>query len=318
MILLIDLDTKELEEVNIENLSSLQNLHLQSSSVEQITLKSLNALENLTLHITKLKTNLQTDLYDQMPNIGVLTIRCDLLNFYFHKLNKKLNIENLCNEGFFFDHICNLRHWNIEKLSIKRCSYKHISKFFSVCENFRDLLELNVYYCKIIKIEKKMFDGISMLRSLKINGDFEFQIIDHDAFSNLKQLVYLDLSSNVIDSLDKRTFSELVNLETLDLSSMRVKSLDENIFSNLKNLRQLDLESNELKFLNPRLFFGLENLYELNLSRNKLSHFDLRILDNLSGLENINLSRNLINKDKKSEIVNRFRENGIEFSFNIF
>ena len=289
---------------------------MKSESVERITLKSLNALKNLTLYITKLKTNLQKDFYDQMPNIEVLTIRCVFLNFYFHKLNKKLDIENLCNEGIFFNHIynLNLRHSKIEKLSIKRCSYKHISYLFSVCDNFRNLLQFDIYNCKITKIEKRMFDGISMLRSFKIESNFDdVEKIDHDAFSNLTQLVYLDFSGNIIESLDNRTFSKLVNLESLNLRLNRLKSLD--IFSNLKNLSQLYLRSYDLEVLDPRLFIGLDNLCELNLSCNKLTHFDLRILDNLPGLKKINLSRNLMNK---TEIVHRFNENRIEFTFDIF
>ena len=297
--------------MNIESLSSLEYLHLRSESVERITLKSLNALKCLTLYISDIITNLQPDFYDQMPNIEVLTINCEFLDLNFRKLDQKLVIRNLCNRSFNIDQFFNHTHRNIEKLSVISCDDKQISKLFSVCDNFRNLSQLDINDCEITKIDKRMFYESNHLRSLSLNRN-KTQIIDTDAFSNLKLLVSLDLSTNLIESIDKLTFSELVNLEKLSLNGNRLKNLHENIFSNLKSLRQLDLGSNELKFLNARLFFGLGNLYELNLSANGLIDFDLCILNYLRELKKINLSKNLIKQENETEIVHRFKENGIE------
>ena len=306
---------RTVKEVNIGNLRSLKHLRLKSHSVERITLKSLNALEKLSLDINYQLTKLQTDLYDQIPNIELLSVDCmDLFTYTVFILEKRVSIRKMRNDEFSsVGLICN----RIEKLSITHCSVKHLSKLFRVCDKFRDILELDISVCEDTKIEKKMFsDGFTKLRSLKILRSKNFLIIDHDSFSILKQLVSLDLSGNFLESIDKRTFSELANLEALNLSGNRIKSLDENIFSDLKNLRQLDLSSNRLEKLDSRLFIGLENLCELNLSGNKLTHFDLLILDNLPRLRKVNLSGNLIKKDNVTEILNRFKESAIESEFN--
>lgn len=271
----------------------------------------------LFLYINNLesKLELKRDLCDQIPNIEQIYMNCsDLFTFIFYKFEKKLSIKKIMNDDFSsFGSVFN----QIEKLSLTHYSNdNHLSKLFSVCDNFRSLLELNMCNCKVDKIDKKMFDGLTKLRSLKIKKSRNPQNVDCDAFSNLKHLVCLDLSSNRIESLDERTFSELVNLETLNLSGNNLISLDENIFSNLKNLRELDLGSNEFKFLDLRLFFGLENLNELNLSNYKLTCFDLGMLNYLPYLKKITLSGKLIYKDsKETEVLKRFKEGGIEFIF---
>lgn len=72
-----------MEKVAIENLPSLEFLHLRSHSVERIELKSLKSLKELILNINVEPNNLQTDFYDQMPNIEQLR-----LNF---KVRKSIN-----------------------------------------------------------------------------------------------------------------------------------------------------------------------------------------------------------------------------------
>lgn len=70
--------------------------------------------------------------------------------------------------------------------------------------NFPYLSSLSISNTRIAKLEKEMFDGFRMLRDLSICFNEELRIIDHDAFSNLKQLDRLFVNKNAIESFDNR------------------------------------------------------------------------------------------------------------------
>ena len=160
-----------------------------------------------------------------------------------NSLEKSLELCSINNEEFNFDYIyiiCSqitklkIMHSNSEKISKLLCSY-----------SFPNLLELEIEFCEIARIEKKLFVELPMLKKLMIHFNLTLQTIDEDAFSDLKQLVHLDLSYNRIESLEKMTFFELVNLNYLDLSVNRLRNIDENAFWRLKKLKTLNLNHND-------------------------------------------------------------------------
>lgn len=288
---------------------------MKSRSVKQITLESLDSLKCLILDINHLRSNLQTDFFYQISNIQELYVDLDSLNvsFSYFRLEKKLVFSLKSNKDIDFGPIYTIKN-RIEKLQINESDIDN-TQLFNICHTFTNLIELDIFKSKIAKIEKKMFDGLANLRSLKFFNNRNYHLmIDFDAFSNLKQLVDLDLSNNSFEPFDKRIFSELVNLETLDLGVIGLKSLDENIFSNLKNLRELYLRSNKFDAFDHRIFSGLENLYELHLPDYKSTHFDSRILDYLPRLKKIVLTRMSIS-DNEFEILTQFKTSGIDFEF---
>ena len=133
-----------------------------------------------------------------------------------------------------------------------------------------------------------------MLRELSIRK-CNIEMIEDDAFSNLKQLVSLDLYRNLLVTLKPHYFSELINLEYLELSDNRIESIEKNVFSNLKNLRELDLSNNKLSILDRELFIGVPNS-EIFLDGNN-SDFDY-LFDDLN--VNDQTSRNdLVDQQQK-------------------
>ena len=303
---------ERLEEINIENLPYLKYLRLKSSSVDRITLKSLNALKRVFFYINHLQTGLQADLCDQIPNIEKLTVKLDAFLFDYVKTEKKLSISlhSVDDIDFFpFYPITN----EIEKLQITDSKIDS-GKLVRVFRHFRNVSDLSICESDIAKIENETFNGLPNLLSLSLHYNRYLETIDHEAFSNLKQLQHLSLSHNFIHSLDNRVFSGLVSLETLNLIENGIESLDENIFSSLENLRRLYLGSNKYELLDHRLFVGLGNLIELHLPGCVLTNFDLRILDNLPRLEKILLSKTSIIHNERA-ILNRFYESRIDFKF---
>lgn len=297
----------KLDYIIIDSLCSLDFLSLQPYSVKEISLKYLYALKQVYLHSDEI-INIQTDLFEHLPNINYFYYFNDSMKIEFEKFKKRIDVYRISfikdlNFDFFIKHFSN----QIEKSRIMYFNSENITKQLSKY-HFPNLIRLEITSCDITRIEKKLFDGPqSMIQLLDINSNSDLEIIDHDAFSNMKQLVSLDLSFNNIESLDRRLFSGLINLESLKLNHNRLKSLDENIFSNLKNLKELCLRNNQLEILDAKLFVGLKNLNELNLYNNEISNFDVRILDNLPLIKRIHLSENKINN--KEDIFNRFAEN---------
>ena len=236
----------DLEEIKIESLSSLKSLKLKIFTLERISLRNLPALRDFEFCCFSLSTlQLQNDLIDffgQNLKSTIETFKLDIGSFEldFSSLHKSLLIILYRNdENLNLDFIYLLYNY-IKKLKIWFCNHANMIKLFSNL-NFSKLEELEIFFCDITRIESKMFNGsFPMLQQLCIHVNENLKIIDHDAFSNLRELKKLYLHSNSIESIDQRTFSELVNLEYLDLSKNRLKIIDGTMFSNLKKLKRID------------------------------------------------------------------------------
>lgn len=283
----------KLDYIIIDSLSSLDYLNFHFYSVKEISLKYLYALKQVDLYLHS-NVNIQTNLFEHLPNIQTFFYCNHFMRIEFKKLPKKhINVNNICfikdlNFDYFINHFSN----QIEKLRIMYLNSENLTKLLSEY-HYPNLLQLEIRNCDITRIEKKLFDGSQpMIQRLNIRYNSNLEIIEHDAFSNMKRLVTLDLSNNRIESLDRRIFSALNNLQVLCLHKNRIKRIDGNLFSHLKKLTAINLSDNKLEILDAKSFVGLENLRTLCFSNNKLSHFDVGILVNLPRIEWINLSGN--------------------------
>ena len=110
-------------------------------------------------------------------------------------------------------------------------------------------------------------------------------------FAGLVNLTELDLSSNLLESLDARLLAGLADLMDLNLRSNRLTSLDAELFAGLSGLERLNLRSNRLAALNAELFAGLSSLERLDLYANRLSELPQGIFDGLD-VERLYLNRN--------------------------
>ena len=201
------------------------------------------SLRNLKLRFNdyRIDSTIHAKLFDYLPNIEYLSLDSYLSNFNLDSLFnlKRLSLEGRLEKDFNFDlfkNICN----QMEELSIELydIDYKSLAKLF-YGHQFPIMKTFTIYMCiRLTKFEKKLFDGFRMLQSLNITYNTQLQEIDRDAFSNLKQLTSLDLSSNCynllddeinpLDSLDQMYFSGFINLKYLNLSHTGLKRIDAN------------------------------------------------------------------------------------------
>ena len=306
--------------VNLDGLRSLEYLYLCLDSFECISLKNLPLLRHLELELcyfNQINSNIQSQFLDYLQNIEYLTLIGVLSDFNVDSLFKLKNLSliGLIDKKFNFNLFKNRLCHQLEEIWINVSNFQDecLSHMFYGC-HFPILKSL--FICgsdHIEKIEKKLFDRFPILQALSISNHIRLRKIDQDAFCDLKQLIYLNLRANCIQSLCKMHFSGLKNLRYLRLSKNKLKHIEENLFSSLSNLKALDLSFNNLNVLNPNSFSGLRNLKFLDLKNNELRTFDLRILDYIEQIELIDLSENQI--DNKDEILKQSKKSNRNIKF---
>lgn len=214
-----------LEEIKIEGLSSLRSLKLNMKSIERFSLNPLN--ESIDVEFNSFR---QTAF-----DILKFTKAKEWLIISFGGQQESVDSD-------FIDHLFK----QINKLTIYNANNDNIVKLLSN-QTFPNLKELNISFCNISRLKSKMFNGsFPMLQKLTVKNNIFLEKIDHDAFSNLKELKHLVMESNSIDSIDPRTFSRLDNLESLSLVSTRLAIIDGNMFSNLKKLKSIETHPSRL------------------------------------------------------------------------
>lgn len=169
---------------------------------------------------------------------------------------------------------------------------------------------------RLIRIPPK---SVNQLGSLVIftasHNDISF--VAEDAFRNLKNLKYIDLSSNSLHTLDFKLVLDAVNLvsldvrnnsikklispsvkiktlEILDLSGNKIPDFPLEFFSAFPNLRHLNISYLDLGRLTADLFHGLANLKVLDASGNQLKSIDKRVVESLTSLNRLYLSDNYL------------------------
>ncbi|CAH0719923.1 unnamed protein product, partial [Brenthis ino] len=202
--------------------------------------------------------------------------------------------------------------------------------------NLDKLRDLVIDKCKIRKIPAHAFENFKDLKSLHItthNSEWSaitMELNEH-AFTNLSELIELDLSDNNIWSTKTETFCSLYSLKTLNLTknhlqniktigfsdSLREQNLSikscnlvlealdmsyndliviaENSLSKLRSLLKLFLQNNAISTLEDGAFEGLISLQVLNMSSNFLNSIPPDIFSDTKFLKEIILSNNTIN-----------------------
>ncbi len=88
----------------------------------------------------------------------------------------------------------------------------------------------------------------------------------------MKSLLYLEATRNLINTLYSRCFSENQYLKILNLSANIVTKIVPTCFNNLKKLNVLDMSHNEIDTLTGGIFHPLQSLNYLNLNKNPLTY----------------------------------------------
>lgn len=115
------------------------------------------------------------------------------------------------------------------------------------------------------------------------------------SFLNMTNMLYLDLSYNLIERLLANTFFGLVKLKRLDIDGNNLLSAIEPMtFRSLQHIQTLDITGSKLKVVEDDAFVGLGSLLFLNLSRNKIHTIKNNGFNGLNSLQNMDFTRNKV------------------------
>ncbi|KAH9527050.1 hypothetical protein DERF_001097 [Dermatophagoides farinae] len=135
------------------------------------------------------------------------------------------------------------------------------------------------------------FDVYKNLIYLDLSSNLISTIVD-DNFRYNNELQIILLKNNTLVTLRPKAFNGLNQLKILDLSYNRIEMINDTIFKNLNTLQILDLSYNLLKVLNENTFVGLRNLINLNISNNLITKFTTNLFSNTPVLIHLNASFN--------------------------
>ena len=111
--------------------------------------------------------------------------------------------------------------------------------------------------------------------------------------TSLTNLVELDLSWNLLESIPTEALKTAASLRRLSLNNNhRLKVIDEYSFPDLESLIFLDLNDCQLEVIDSGAFLGLKSLRTLLLSGNKLKSMPGSVIEPLSHLQELNLHGN--------------------------
>lgn len=128
--------------------------------------------------------------------------------------------------------------------------------------------------------------------------------MDELAFHNSTQLQLLDLSGNVLETLNERTMEGLLRLEFLDLHNNQLTSLPETIFdsSRIHTVERIDLSGNRFNEIPIRaLQRQLASLFSLKLARNRV--VEVFTQDIINYVKELDLSENPLSENAIRNIL---------------
>ncbi|KAM9311183.1 keratocan [Gastrophryne carolinensis] len=123
----------------------------------------------------------------------------------------------------------------------------------------------------IEKLDEKAFANATQLRWINLNKNkLTNKNIGTNFFKNMKNLLYLFLEDNELESIPAELPS---SLEQLRLARNKISKVPEGVFSNLENMTLLDLHQNKLAdgAFQSDVLKGLKNLVQLNVAKNSLT-----------------------------------------------
>lgn len=129
-------------------------------------------------------------------------------------------------------------------------------------------LQILTINCQEKKFRNEAFD-IDTLPTFTQSIDLSWNHFEFVPNFSGNDLLHLDISHNMITTLDDNSFASIKNLQTLNLKSNKISMLSINAFNHLNQLKKLDLSHNKLSRITSNVFSTLPKLSELILSHNR-------------------------------------------------
>ncbi|CAO1390468.1 unnamed protein product [Diamesa tonsa] len=158
------------------------------------------------------------------------------------------------------------------------------------------VLMMNENNIQILNREEFTTLGLINLQKIYLKKS-NIKYLHRETFKNLKILVELDLSENLIEQLDKQTFSGNDRLRILFLYSNPIKQLIADQFPVLPYLRTIDLHNCQINRIDETTFSNVDLLEYLNLKQNSLQSLPGNTFTHMKNLKTLLLEENPWNCD---------------------
>lgn len=184
-------------------------------------------------------------------------------------------------------------------------------------KSYLRLHTLDVSGNKIQVLDRELFRRNVRLRSLNLARN-EIRDIRGDIFTDLQDLNEIFLSENRIVNFNGgvEVFQTLKQLKILDLSSNLIDNIERHMFFGLESLVKLDMSNNKLYILPYQVFEFLPSIEVIDLSRNLLVSFLDGFFRYNHKLKSLLLHNNLIGKIHKSALYELRELHTLDLSYN--
>uniref|UniRef100_A0A6P7FHB4 Chaoptin-like n=1 Tax=Diabrotica virgifera virgifera TaxID=50390 RepID=A0A6P7FHB4_DIAVI len=271
------------------HLTSLEQLHLKSNNILLVSKKAFFGLQNLQiLDLSKnFISQLHTNQFVNMPKLRILNLRENRLSYlprdiFSNTLLEMLDLglnsftvvptTSISDVGMTLRHL-SMRSNNIEHIDITTFPDIPSLQYLDLSNNKLTILPDNVFtslgllqyldlsFNPLRSNFKELFHYAQNLKRLDLSNTW----IMHTPYFPLPNLVYLNLSHNLIEIINKNSVQQLLKLKSLDISFNNLEEVPSHLWSYLPNLKILNLSNNPIKELVVDSFVGLQNLQELTL-----------------------------------------------------
>lgn len=296
-------------------LNKLENVDLQNNRISVLPNK-LFAFNNYLKIVNLAKNRIST--VEQLSVFSDSIEYLNLTNNKLHYLNFTLPSSLLCLDlsSNLINSVYNLSFFNttnIKEIHLNNNVLQSIpSDLFKQLNNIN---YINLQDNNIVVLPKRLFNfNISSNLTLNLSNN-SITSLSEDTFpphgitnlymqhNKLKKinyklpssLLYLNLSSNLIQAIENHSLNKLTSLQSLWLSNNLLKELPPGYFKTLKSLQNLYLSNNRLTLVFGT-FTGLNNLILLDLANNSITNLQEQMLFDLTNLVTLDISNNFLIK----------------------
>lgn len=263
-----------LEHNSLMHLTSLEILSFKSNNIINIHRRAFFGLQNLqVLDLSKNQiSQLHINQFSSMPKLRILDLSHNSINYLpkdifsntiLEKLDLGHNVFSVIPTSSLTDIGLTLRYFSINSNNVE-----HIDSttFPDIPFQFLDLSNN-----KFTILPDNVFTSLGLLQKLHLNSNqirANFKEVFHYA-QNLKELsmassgimstpilplpnlIYLNLSHNNIENINRNTVQKLGKLKCLDLSYNSISHVPSHLWIHLPHLKTLDLSHNPIKVSRP-------------------------------------------------------------------
>ncbi|KAJ8718102.1 hypothetical protein PYW07_006032 [Mythimna separata] len=316
----LDLSNNLLEVASKDTFANL--ISLTSIDLSKNKLRSLpkDLFKNKTIHKFSVSDNflegsLTKGTFEGI-NVTTLSLGFQLLtaveNYAFNGLTS-LDALYLNNNGIYT--LSNMCFKTLTGLLTLDLSNNKISSIDFDKTDLGNLQSLFLRNNRLAQIKQEHFHDLNSLEYLDLSGNSISQL-EPNSFKSLKSLINLEISDNPLSgTLKTDTFDGLVSLPTLDISRNLLTTVQNASFNDMNELKDLNMSRSKIKELQFNVFVHTGYIETLDLSYNELENFLVNVTE-LVGLSTLLLNNNLLKTISSASLYGLSRMTNLNLAHN--